>query len=182
MVALVVTVPNSGERQRERGCFFSSHLCFSSILFFLFSFVFPFLFLSASSIFLSAFVLFLPCFSLFFCSFCLLVVPLFTFWWGDIYKGERGKEPPYPIQSRRKGRVVGQLPAGLVPSIFSSGGRPWVWVVLGFLIYGKETGRRDPVREQSSSFPTCSTFRGRSKCTVPFKTTLFWAFFLKKKE
>jgi len=42
------------------------------------------------------------------------------------------------------GRVVGwplgshpRPPAGLVPYVFLSGGRPWVWVVSAFWVYGR---------------------------------------------
>jgi hypothetical protein len=56
-------------------------------------------------------------------------------------KGE-GREPLYSVQSRRMGRVVGRLSAGLVPSIFfSNHGRPLVWVVSGFFRFLGERGR-----------------------------------------
>jgi len=89
-------------------------LVFPSLSFFLY---FP-LFLSSSfSSFVSLLFLFFF-FSLFFLSVHLLKSPPFCVSPSYIYKGERKggrkggreREPPYPVQSRLIGRVVGQLP------------------------------------------------------------------------
>ena len=96
-----------------------------------------------------------------------------------IYKGKRWREPPYPIQSHRMGRVAGQPPAGLVSSVFFfSLGRLMGMGLIGFgFLVERERGITG---EKISFFPCLCASRGR-KSTMSFKTALF-VFFLRKRN
>lgn len=160
-------------------CFLSPFFMFVSSFSFILSSLFFSCFFAPSSFmfffsFSSSIFLFSPVFLSLYAS-CLLVVlsspssslPL-VFPPSGIYKGGKGREPPYPIQSCQMGRVVGQLPAGLVPFVFSSGGRLWVWIVSGFSVFKRERERGIAGEQSSSAY---SMFRGRRRCTMLFKIT-----------
>ena len=120
---------------------------------------------SSLSLFVSIFRSFLSFFSLF---------PLkkisFFFRFGSplVFIGGRGRGSPCPAQAQ--GKVAGAWLAFL----FHYGDRvKGIWVVLG----GWESGKK----LKNLLLPYLCTCRGRRRCTLPFKTTSFRAFFFFKK-
>jgi len=73
-------------------------------------------------------------------------------------------------------RPLGSCPQGLSPLVFHlvvGHGCGFCW-----FLGERESGAAGQVREQSSSSLACSVSRGRRRCTMPYKMTLFSLCFL----
>ena len=172
-------VTNSKRNRERKTTFLLSFSVFFSFVVFpsLFLVVPFFFFLFFSFVFLSMFLL-VFLFPSLFCSLSCFSPPFLSCPLVFI-RGKKGREIYYlcPIMMQGQGgqTTIRWLPAGLVPSIFSSGSQPWLWVLL---VFGREGEWRCRGSKGTIFFFLClQCFQGKEKMYSAVQNDIVFSLF-----